>query len=181
MKIMQYDLTKITEYPGNAKEHPQEQIDKIKESISQFGFRTPILIDKDGVIIQGHGRYISSRQLGLKKVPVIIADDLSPEKVKMLRLADNKVAESEWNNDALNTELKDLVVDFDIEDFGFDLDFTNEPEDISAQITTEQVTPYQKYHFLISVDYVDSIVLKEKLADLLETLDIEVVTNESSN
>ena len=95
-------------------------VDKVAESIKQFGFKVPIVIDKDDVIIAGHTRYKAAQRLGLTEVPCIKADDLTPEQVKAFRLADNKVAEfSEWDFDLLQEEL-DALLDFDMSEFGFE-------------------------------------------------------------
>lgn len=92
-------------------------------SIKEFGFKVPIVVDRDNVIVAGHTRYKAAKQLGLNEVPCIVADDLTPEQIKAFRLADNKVSEfSMWNDDLLNLELESL--DFDMSDFGFDLDLS---------------------------------------------------------
>ena len=95
-------------------------------SIKEFGFKNPIIIDKNNVIVAGHTRYKASKKLKLKEVPCIIADDLTDEQIKAFRLADNKVSEvAEWDDDLLNLELSDLTnFDIDMSDFGFDFDNT---------------------------------------------------------
>ena len=95
---------------------------KLKWLIKEFGFKVPMVIDKDNVIVAGHTRYKASMELGLKEVPCIVADDLTEEQIKAFRLADNKVSEkSQWNFDLLNEELDDIL-DIDMEDFGFNFD-----------------------------------------------------------
>ena len=85
-----------------------------------FGFKVPLVIDKDNVIITGHTRYKASQKLGLKEVPCIIADDLTPKQIKAFRIADNKTNDmAEWNDDLLSIELKDVMKDIDMTDFGF--------------------------------------------------------------
>lgn len=93
-------------------------------SIKEFGFKSPIIIDKNNVIVAGHTRYKASKKLKLKEVPCIVADDLTDEQTKAFRLADNKVSEfAKWDKDFLNLELDELNdLDFDMSDFGFDLD-----------------------------------------------------------
>jgi DNA modification methylase len=117
----------IKPYKKNAKKHPQEQIEYIKNSIKEFGFRQNLVVDKDNVIIIGHGRLEAAKQLGLEYVPCIKAEDLTEEQIKALRLADNKVAESEWDFDLLDSELDDIF-DIDMSDFGFDLGEDDEGE-----------------------------------------------------
>ena len=107
-------------YKRNAKLHPPEQVERIAASIREFGFRQPIVVDVDNVVIMGHGRLLAAKQLGLERVPVAVAADLSPAQVKALRLADNKTAESEWDLPALEVELAELP-EFDMSALGFDM------------------------------------------------------------
>lgn len=109
----------IEAYSGNARQHPRKQIDQIKLSISEFGFSNPILVDKAGVVIAGHGRLLAARELALEQVPVIELGSLSPAQVRALRLADNKIAlNSSWDVDLLRVELGELAAT-DVEiDFG---------------------------------------------------------------
>lgn len=97
----------------------------VKSSIQEFGFKVPLVIDSKGVIITGHTRLKAAKKLGMKEVPCIVADDLSPDQIKAFRLADNKVSEmAEWDTPLLNDELEDLLeLNFDMEQFGFELDF----------------------------------------------------------
>lgn len=108
MKVIKKKLDEIKEYPGNAKEHPPEQIEEIARSIKEYGFRTPMLLDKDSVIIEGHGRLKAALLLGLEEVDVIVASDLSEAQVKALRIADNKVAESRYDREILKQEIIEL-------------------------------------------------------------------------
>ena len=115
----------------NAKQHPPKQVEQIANSIKQFGFRQPLVVDAGNVVIIGHGRLLAAQKLGLDKVPVVRADDLTEDQIKALRLADNKLNESEWDLDFLDAELAELkAADIDMTDFGFDL----EDEDIDRQI-----------------------------------------------
>lgn len=118
MNIEYISADQLIPYGKNAKRHPAEQIARIAESIKQFGFRQPIVVGKDNVVIIGHGRLLAAKRLNLESVPVVKVDDLTDEQVKMLRLADNSVAESEWNMDLLIEEIKEL--DIDVTDFGLD-------------------------------------------------------------
>lgn len=129
MEVINKQLDQITPYENNAKNHPPEQIEKIARSIEEFGFRTPVVVDSNGVLIQGHGRYQAAIKLKLETIPVIIADDLSDEKVKALRLADNAVSESSYDPIALHDELRSLE---SFLDFGFAGYSEDELDDIFA-------------------------------------------------
>ena len=99
------DINTVIAYELNAKEHPDSQIDKIATSIASFGWTSPVVVDRDGIIILGHGRTLAAKKLGLEQIPVVVRDDLSPAQVKQLRLLDNKTNESDWNLDALALDL----------------------------------------------------------------------------
>ena len=109
----------IVPYDKNPRNN-DDAVDKVAESIKQFGFKVPLVIDSNKVIVAGHTRYKAAKKLGIERVPCIIADDLTPEQIKAYRLADNKVAEfSEWNIELLQEELDELL-DFDMSAFGFE-------------------------------------------------------------
>jgi len=137
VEIIELELSKIKPYAKNAKTHPEDQVQLIANSIKEFGFKTPIVIDENFVIIQGHGRRLASQSLGLETVPCVIADDLSREQVKMLRLADNKVAESEWDIETLDMELSELNDLFTLDDFGFDFEVPNDYDEDEADSVPE--------------------------------------------
>lgn len=117
-------------YPGNAKQHPPEQVDHIANSIKRFGWQQPIVADKANVVVIGHGRLMAAKQLMLDSVPVIYADRLTDEEINALRLADNKTNESGWDFDRLEQELAQLAIDgIDMTAFGF--------EDLQGELPTE--------------------------------------------
>ena len=117
----------IKPYEKNAKKHPAKQIKQVAESIKEFGFNQPIVVDKEGVIIVGHGRYEAAKLLGLKDVPAITVN-LSEEKAKAYRLADNKLNESEWDMGLALEDLKGLTDElFSLT--GFDKDLLIEPDE----------------------------------------------------
>jgi ParB-like chromosome segregation protein Spo0J len=122
-----WDVDKITPYAKNAKKHPPEQIKKLAAAIKEFGWTQPIVVDKDGEIIIGHGRRLAAIELGLKKVPVDCRRDLTPEQVRALRLSDNRVTSTEYDMSLVQEELKSLFdEDYDLSVIGFDereLDF----------------------------------------------------------
>lgn len=107
MQVEEWSIGTITPYEKNAKKHPDEQVQKIMDSIREFGFNQPIVVDSKGVIIVGHGRYMAAQLLDLDKVPVVQLD-VSEDKAKSYRLADNKLNESEWDMDIVIGELKTM-------------------------------------------------------------------------
>ena len=130
MDILNLGLEEIKPYEKNPRNN-DNAVDAVAASISEFGFKVPIIIDKDNIIVAGHTRYKAAKKLGLKTVPCIKADDLTDEQVKAFRLADNKVSEqAEWNFELLNEELETITMD--MEQFGFDL-----PEDDEEETPTD--------------------------------------------
>ena len=128
MQITQVPINELTPYDKNPRIN-DAAVGPTAESIREFGFKVPIVIDKDGVIIAGHTRLKAAKKLGLERVPCIIADDLTPDQVKAFRLADNKVSElADWDFEMLDAEIAD-VQNIDMAAFGFDMD--PEPEDLT--------------------------------------------------
>lgn len=127
MEIINCRINDILPYENNAKKHSDEQVKKIADSIEAFGFNQPLVLDKDNVIIVGHGRYLAAKKLNLSVVPVLIVD-ISKEKAKAYRLADNKLNESEWDMALVIDELKELSLDM-VELTGFSKEITLEPDE----------------------------------------------------
>ena len=127
MNIIEKKITDIQPYEKNPRRN-DEAVKYVAESIRIFGWKQPIVIDRNGIVVAGHTRLKAAKKLGLKKVPCIVADDLTDDQVKAYRLADNKVAEAaEWDFALLDQELDDLF-DFDMSAFGFDIAEDEEPE-----------------------------------------------------
>ena len=123
MDIEMISIKDLKPYEKNAKKHPKEQVNKIANSIKQFGMNDPIAVwGKENIIIEGHGRLQALKKLGYKEVPIIRLDHLTDEERKAYTLAHNSVAESEWDFDLLRAELGDIT-DINMSDFGFDLNF----------------------------------------------------------
>lgn len=119
MDIINIALKDLKPYENNPRKN-DDAVKYVAESIKEFGFKVPIVIDKNNVIVAGHTRYKAAKKLKMREVPCIIADDLTDEQIKAFRLADNKVAEkAEWDFDLLNAELDDII-DLDMELFGFE-------------------------------------------------------------
>jgi len=119
MDIINIAMKDLKPYENNPRKN-DDAVKYVAESIKEFGFKVPIVIDKNNVIVAGHTRYKAAKKLKMSEVPCIIADDLTDEQIKAFRLADNKVAEkAEWDFDLLNAELDDII-DLDMELFGFE-------------------------------------------------------------
>lgn len=130
MKIIDRLVCDVRPYEKNPRKN-DEAVKYVAESIRQFGFKVPIVIDRDGVIVAGHTRWKAAKKLKLEKVPCIVADDLTDEQIKAFRLADNKVAEkAEWDFDLLSEEM-DSLLDFDMSVFGFEDIEEEEPQEVT--------------------------------------------------
>lgn len=150
MDIKMVKIDDIVPYENNAKKHPDDQVEHIANSIKEFGFRQPLVIDKDNVVVIGHGRLLAAKKLGMTEVPAIRADDLTGAQINALRLADNKTNESEWDFDALEEELADLSIDFDMSEFGFDMsDGNGDADGGEPPLSTEQSFNYQEQYGVI--------------------------------
>lgn len=133
MKIIDIKISQLREYENNPRLN-DGAVEAVANSIKAFGFKVPIVIDKNNVIINGHTRVKAATRLGMESVPALVADDLSDEQVKAFRLADNKVAEiAEWDLEKLNKELlalQDMDLGFSMADFDFDLSTLDDGEEI---------------------------------------------------
>ena len=123
MNIEYLPINTLTPYQKNAKKHPPEQVQYIANSLQRFGWKQPLVIDKDNIVVVGHGRLLAAKSLGMETVPCIRADDLTDDEIKAFRLADNKTNESDWDFELLDIELDELdeLDDIDMSDYGFEL------------------------------------------------------------
>ncbi|HHJ8490079.1 TPA: DNA modification methylase [Streptococcus pyogenes] len=185
MEFVDKKLSEITPYKNNPRNN-DEAVEPVAESIKEFGFKVPIVVDKNGEIVNGHTRYKAAQKLGLETVPVIVADDLSEEQIKAFRLADNKVGEiAVWDLDLLNEELNDIL-DLDMSAFGFDVldnldDLIEDEKDLDDFTETVPDEPKSKLgdiyqlgsHKLMCGDSTNGADVKKlmngELADLLLT------------
>ena len=154
-RAFEYDTSKypnwidpkdVTPYPRNAKKHPPEQVETIVNSITRFGWQQDTVITADDVLVVGHGRRLAALKIGCKMPFHRVgknAEELTEAEIDALRLADNKVAEGEWDLDALEDELARLEMDFDMAEFGF----TDEnalppiPENLDAETDYDEEAP----------------------------------------
>ena len=154
MEVVYISPDELIPYENNAKIHTPEQVERIANSIREFGFQQPIVIDKDNVVIIGHGRLFAAKELMLDTVPVVRADNLTDDQVKALRLADNKLNESPYDFGKLESELAELSIDgFDMEQFGFsepgsaDMESPDEFREYGEQTETAHKCPRCGYEF----------------------------------
>lgn len=171
MEVKNISIDKIKPYSKNPRIN-DNAVEYVANSIKEFGFKQPIVVDKDNIVIAGHTRLKAAKKLGLSEVPCIYADDLTEEQVKAYRLADNKVAEiSEWDFGLLGEEL-DGIFDIDMSDFGFDLSEDEEPAEVVEDEAPEDVETRSKLgdvwqlgkHRLICGDSTDVAVI-DRLID----------------
>ena len=138
MKIVEKSIDEIYPYENNPRFN-ERAVEPLAKSIVRFGFKQPIVIDKNNVIVCGHTRLKAAQKIGLKTVPCVIADDLTEKQIKAYRLADNKIAElSTWNKEFLDIELEDIANDEDMLDFGFADVNIDMPIELDDEITSKE-------------------------------------------
>ena len=137
MNIVQKNVKELIPYANNTKKHDKKQVANVAESIRQYGFVQPVVIDKNGVIVIGHCRVLGAKKLGMDEVPCVCVDDLTPEQVNALRIVDNKSNESDWDLDLLEQELPGL----DLSDFDFDFGIEENKEDTVVEDGYEGAPP----------------------------------------
>ena len=157
-------ISELIPYVNNPRNN-DDAIDAVASSIKNFGFKVPIVVDSNNEIINGHTRFKAAKKLGLEIVPVIVADDLTPEQIKAFRLADNKVGEiATWDEDALAVELEELKnLDFDMSEFEFEID---EPQTQEKDENTGPVLIDEKMIIIIESD--DKLKLEEYFNKLVD-------------
>ena len=133
LNIVYKQIKELKPYKKNAKKHNKEQVEQIANSIKEFGFTQPVIIDKNNEVVAGHGRILGARKAGLKEVPTVCLEDLTEEQIKAYRLVDNKLNESEWDNDLLKQSLEEIE-EMNMEVFGFTID---KLEDESIEVEPE--------------------------------------------
>lgn len=125
LNIVYRNIKELKPYKKNAKKHPKEQVERIANSIKEFGFfeHRAVAIDREDNVIEGHGRILAAKKAGLTQVPTICLDDMTEEQIKAWRLIENKTAESSYDETLINEEISELLKsDIDMEAFGFSVD-----------------------------------------------------------
>ena len=147
MNIIDMRISELLPYENNPRNN-DSAVEKVAASIREFGFRVPIVVDKNNVIVAGHTRLKAAQKLKLETVPVIKADDLTEEQVKAFRLADNKTAElAEWDFSKLEQELAEIS-EFDMSEFGFD----EIEEELGATERDEVDIEDEKYQLIVDCE-----------------------------
>ena len=142
MQIITKKLSELHPYTNNPRKNDQA-VDAVANSIREFGFKVPVVIDKNGEIIAGHTRLKAAKKLKMKEIPCIVADDLTEEQIRAFRIADNKAGElADWDFEALINELVGIT-DIDMEQFGFRL---SADEDAQALELDDVSTNQTKIH-----------------------------------
>lgn len=154
VNIQEMATNELKPYANNPRDN-KASVAKVANSIKEFGFKVPIVIDSKNVIVVGHTRWLAAQSLGLDKVPCIIADDLTQEQIRAFRLVDNKVGEeSEWLMPSLQLELLELKDFFDMSSFGFEVEVEDEESDKSkSQTVYEQMElkAFEHWDYLVFV------------------------------
>ncbi|MBQ1295288.1 MAG: ParB N-terminal domain-containing protein [Clostridiales bacterium] len=146
-RIENIAVDKLIPYVNNAKVHSEDQVTRIASSIREFGFLSPVLVDKDYNIIAGHGRVMAAKKLGLSDVPCVYIEGLSEAQRKAYILADNRLGElADWDMDLVKLELEELeLANFDIDLTGFDInDFLKPNEIVEVDVPDLPETPKAK-------------------------------------
>ena len=163
MEIIYKKLDELKPYEKNPRKN-EDAVEYVANSIKEFGFKVPIIVDENNIIIAGHTRYKASKKLGIKEVPCIIADDLTEEQIKAFRLADNKVSEkAKWDTDLLGMELDSLFDVIDMNKFGFPVQIENidGDEEGEEKITKElgEANNYVVLQFYTDLEWDEAQVL----------------------
>ena len=139
LKVKNVPVEEIKIYENNPRRVTEEAVNAVSASIKEFGFKVPVILDRENVIVAGHTRVMAAQKLGMSEVPCIVADDLTPEQIKAFRLADNKTCElTGWDFEKLDLELEEL--NLDMSEFGFELG----EEDIDTGAFFTEAEPVEK-------------------------------------
>jgi site-specific DNA-methyltransferase (adenine-specific) len=164
MDIKNIAVKDLIPYEKNTKKHDDVQINNVAESIKQYGFVQPIVIDKNNVVVIGHCRLLAAKKLKMADVPCVCVEDLTEEQVKALRIVDNKSNESDWLNDILELELPD--VDLSAFDFDFGLDKKKDKEEIEGEVPFTEVLGEENNYIVLKFDNTVDWLQLESIFDL---------------
>lgn len=152
MEIVNLNIDELMPYRNNPRRN-DEVVEKVAASIKEFGFKVPVVVDRNNVIVAGHTRLKAAKLLGIDTIPCIIADDLNEEQIKAFRLADNKVGEfADWDYEMLLSELDDIDTDIDMTDFGFEMEKKNFWGDAESETSEEYDEFTEKFKPKLTTD-----------------------------
>ena len=188
MQIVDFELEKLKPYENNPRINAKA-VDAVAESIKAFGWRVPIVVDRDNVIVAGHTRYMAAQKLGLSKVPCVVADDLTPEQIRAYRLADNQTSSlSEWDLDSLALELQAIEMsdlDIDMEAFGFEARAEFDDFEESQEVKKPEVLVFDKMKIPITEE--EKEALHQRIDEYVDKNGVlngfiwHLVTNDTGN
>ena len=183
MNIVYKKVDDLVPYENNPRNN-DEAVDYVANSIKEFGFKVPVVVDKDNVVVAGHTRLKACERLGIDEVPCIVADDLTEDQIKAFRIADNKVSEyATWDEEKLSQELSDIMLD--MTEFGDDL-FTDD-DTMEVELDDEEENPYsQEKHvpqYEPTGDFVDimDLIDDEKTNELIREIKESNVSDDEKN
>ena len=176
MNIVEKDINELVMYENNPRKN-DEAVKYVANSIKEFGFKVPIIVDKDNVIVAGHTRLKAAKKLKIDKVPCIVADDLTDEQIKAFRLADNKVAEfAEWDEELLDKEL-DSIFNLDMEGLGFEEEYADDDDFL---INENNEKGQEKIENILKIGKIKVYMTDEEYNLITEELDKYIEANSVS-
>lgn len=152
LNIIYRQIKDLKPYKKNAKKHSKEQVEQIANSIKEFGFTQPVIIDKNNCVVAGHGRILGARKAGLKQVPTVCLEELTEEQIKAYRLVDNKLNESEWDSDLLKQSLEEIA-EMDMEVFGFTIDsLADETVEVEPEVPFTEILNEENNYIVLKFE-----------------------------
>lgn len=184
-KVLEFNINDLKPYTNNPRNN-NSVINKMVESIKEFGFRIPILCKSDGTVVDGHLRIKAAQKIGIKKIPVILADDLSEAQIKAFRIMVNKSVEwADWDEELLKQEFEALkIMDFNLSLTGFDIDEINSlipslEEQQELKEEEEEIKAFKKTHILLSFSPELFIKIQKHIDEIIKIEGVEY--EQSSN
>lgn len=178
MNIVKMKVSELIPYINNPRNN-ENAVDKVASSIKEFGFKNPIFVDKNNVVVNGHTRLLASKKLGLKEVPVIVIDDLTDTQIRAFRIADNKTSEyAEWDEELLKIELEQLEemnfdlgdLSIDYSDFGLEIDLEDIKEEFESDNVYTKEINIPHYEITGECPLLTDLVKEEKTNSLIERI-----------
>ena len=161
MNVIYKNIKELKPYKKNAKKHDKKQVEQIANSIKEFGFTQPVIIDKNNCVVAGHGRILGAKKAGLKEVPTVCLEDLTEEQIKAYRLVDHKLNESEWDSDLLKQSLEEIA-EMNMDVFGFTIDkLEDEVMDVEPEVPFTEILNEENNYIVLKfnnkVDWLNAL------------------------